>query len=305
VYKEYASIAAECGLQDATTLQLATRFFHDVGELRYFGVSTASQEGHASENRKASNRGGYDSDGDDEGNGGYIYDDVLGTLVPAQGKKSKAAKRVSYGSDSDDEGGGEPDRGYDAAQAGKTEGPGADGGDHQPQDMLTTTVFPNPFWIVDVLRGLIRHDHSAVLGMIKSDPALSTKERRTLRRRVFRLMQRGLLHDSLLKYVWHGVAGASEDSAANEDEFARLIALMKAFDILMDKTGATDGAEWIVPTLAAGKHARTIESEGFLDDSLPFVCRLVYDALPPYFDMILVAHVMNARIADAVEFIEG
>jgi hypothetical protein len=35
------------------------------------------------------------------------------------------------------------------------------------------------------------------------------------------------------------------------------------------------------------------------------VCRLVYDALPPFFDMMLVAHVMNSGLADSVDFIEG
>ena len=57
--------------------------------------------------------------------------------------------------------------------------------------------------------------------------------------------------------------------------------------------------------LMAGKHAHTMEGDSFVDDSLPYVCRVVYDALPPYFDMILIAHVMNARIADSVDFIKG
>jgi hypothetical protein len=42
-----------------------------------------------------------------------------------------------------------------------------------------------------------------------------------------------------------------------------------------------------------------------VDDGLPFVRRLVYDALSPFFDMMLVAHVMNSGLADSVDFIEG
>jgi GTPase SAR1 family protein len=254
LYDEYASIAAECGLQDAVTLQLATRFFHEVGELRYFGLPDLDQ----------------------------------GALQEAP------PRDVEYDSDGDPI----PVRDIPQSVTGRQM-------DAESSELLSTTVFPNPFWIVDVLRGLIRHDHSTVLHLIKTDTAAEAKDKRTLRRRVFRLMQRGLLHDSLLRYVWHGAAGASTDSSQNADEFSRLIALMKAFDLLMDKPGCTDGAEWIVPALAAGRHSRTVQSEAFIDDSLPFVCRLVYDALPPYFDMILVAHIMNAGIFDTVDFIEG
>jgi hypothetical protein len=248
-YDEYAQIAADCGLADATTLQLATRFLHDVGELRYYSI-TSGASGANAEGADA----GYDSDGEQ-----------MVKSAPSKDGKS----------------------------------------DDTSAELLAATVFPNPFWVVDVLRGLIRHDHSPVLVLIKKDSALSTADKRTLRRRVYRLMQRGILHESLLRFVWTGVAGMSDSDSANGDEFARLIALMKAFNILMDKPDSAQGLEWIVPTLAAGKHARTMESDAFVDDSLPFVCRIVYDALPPYFDMILVAHIMNRRLANSVDFIEG
>jgi GTPase SAR1 family protein len=253
-YDEYARIAAECGLVDVTTLQLATRFLHDVGELRYYALSSEAS-GSAPESSEASGSA-PESDEDENGSGGAEADDRA---------------RVATAS----------------------------------AELLAATVFPNPFWVVDVLRGLIRHDHSPVLALIKKDGWLTTADKRKLRRRVYRLMQRGILHESLLRFVWAGVAGMSDSDAANADEFARLIALMKAFNILMDKPGAVEEQEWIVPTLAAGKHARTMESEAFVDDSLPFVCRIVYDALPPYFDMILVAHIMNRRLANSVDFIEG
>jgi GTPase SAR1 family protein len=250
-YDEYTRIAAECGLADTTTLQLATRFLHDVGELRYYALSSEASES-AAEGAEAA----HDSDGEE----------ADASSAPESGNSHAVTSSA---------------------------------------ELLAATVFPNPFWVVDVLRGLIRHDHSPVLALIKKDASLSTADKRTLRRRVYRLMQRGILHESLLRFVWAGVAGMSDSDAANADEFARLIALMKAFNILMDKPGAVKGREWIVPTLAAGKHARTMESDAFVDDSLPFVCRIVYDALPPYFDMILVAHIMNRRLANSVDFIEG
>lgn len=174
-----------------------------------------------------------------------------------------------------------------------------------PSELLKSTVFPNPFWIVDVLRGVIRHEHSGILDLIKNDEKLSSKMSKTLRRRVYRLMQRGLLHESLLPYIWSGIAGNYDDDERNQDEFKRLISLLRAFNILMDKPGSERGKEWIIPCLASGRNAHSINEDDLVDDTLPFVGRLVYDALPPFFDMILVAHVMNTGIAESVDFIEG
>ena len=42
--------------------------------------------------------------------------------------------------------------------------------------------------------------------------------------------------------------------------------------------------EWVVPSLTSGCRSRTIDSSAFTtDESLPFVCRIVYDALPPFY----------------------
>lgn len=219
LWPEYANIAADCGIEDEDALVVATRFFHDIGDLRFYG-------------------------------------------------KQQSHSRVE-------------------------------------NTLLETTVFPNPYWIVDVLRGLIRHDHSSLLNAIKDDSSLSPKTIKTFRRRVYRLMQRGLLHISLLPYIWKGVAGGFDDEERNNDEFQRLISLMKAFDILMDKQGRVKGEEWVIPTLASGKSVRSASSDIMIDDELPFIARLVYDALPPFFDMILVAHVINMGIAHTVDFVEG
>jgi len=230
-WSNYQEIGKECGINSDEALNVATRFFHDTGELRYFGDAT--QE----ENKAAKERG-------------------------------QSEVRTAH-------------------------------------QLLGETVFPNPFWIVDVLRGLIRHEHNAVLQLIETNKELTSKHAKVLRRRVHRLMQRGLLHKTLLPFIWNGVAGMSPEPAVNEDEFRRLIALLQAFDILMDRPGEEVGAEWVVPSLSAGRNSRTIDASAFVDDGLPFVCRLIYDALPPFFDMMLVAHVMNSGLADSVDFIEG
>lgn len=272
----YATLGAECGLTEGSTLAVATRFFHDVGELRYFGLKT--QEKKEEEDTEPAKQ--YDSDGD--------------TIEPAPRKRPR--KRDYDSSDDEAEEHVEAD---EPVEKDASAGQGT-------AELLAATVFPNPFWVVDVLRGLIRHDHGPLLEQVKHIAPHSKREQKALRRRVYRLMQRGILHETLLPFVWQGVAGLSGDAETNQDEYKRLIALMKAFDILMDKPDEqSKEVEWIVPALMAGKHAHTMEGNSFVDDSLPYVCRVVYDALPPYFDMILIAHVMNARIADSVDFIKG
>eukprot|EP01038_Epipyxis_sp_PR26KG_P004096 gene4096-5844_t len=233
-WDEYIQLAAACNVVELEAVNVATRFFHDTGELRYFGEATKEE--------------------------------------------NKAAKEL-----------------------GLTE-------KRPSHELLANTVFPNPFWIVDVLRGLIRHEQAAALQLVESQLSskqINVKKANVLRRRIHRLMQRGLLHKDLLPYIWHNIAGLFSDNESNDDEFRRLIALMQAFDILMDKPGSSIGTEWIVPCLCAGRNARTIDSSAFVDDSMPFMCRLVYDALPPFFDMMLVAHVMNFGVADSVDFIGG
>ncbi len=271
----FKTLGAECGLAEPGTLAVATRFFHDVGELRYFGATT--HEGKEVEETEPAKQ--YDSDGDTI------------ELVPRK-------RNGKYNDGSDDEAEGNVDVDEPIVKDSSAE--------ENTAMLLAATVFPNPFWVVDVLRGLIRHDHGPLLEQFKDTASFSKREQKALRRRVYRLMQRGILHESLLPYVWQGVAGLSGDEEVNTDEYKRLIALMKAFDILMDKPDEqSKEAEWIVPALMAGKHAHTMEGDSFVDDSLSYVCRVVYDALPPYFDMILVAHIMNARIADSVDFIKG
>jgi len=104
-----------------------------------------------------------------------------------------------------------------------------------------------------------------VLQLIETNKELTSKHAKVLRRRVHRLMQRGLLHKTLLPFIWNGVAGMSPEPAVNEDEFRRLIALLQAFDILMDRPGEEVGAEWVVPSLSAGRNSRTIDASAFVD----------------------------------------
>jgi hypothetical protein len=111
-WEVYQALGAECGIASADTLSVATRFFHETGELRYFGAATV--------------------------------------------EANKAA-----------------------AERGQSE-------QRRTHSLLASTVFPNPFWIVDVLGGLIRHDHNAVLQLIEqtaSAGTLSNKESKVLRKR--------------------------------------------------------------------------------------------------------------------------
>ena len=69
--------------------------------------------------------------------------------------------------------------------------------------LLINTVFVNLHWIIDVLKGLIRHDRDLLLqyGETHRDPEFV--------RRTRRLIVHGILHPDLLIFLWPG-----DDAAA-------------------------------------------------------------------------------------------
>jgi hypothetical protein len=65
---------------------------------------------------------------------------------------------------------------------------------HSDMKLLKDTVFPNPFWIIDVLRGTIRHDQDHVIKLVEDayiKKEISKLEKDSLRGQVQRLMQKG------------------------------------------------------------------------------------------------------------------
>jgi hypothetical protein len=87
-----------------------------------------------------------------------------------------------------------------------------DHGDHQSTkdspDDLRNKVFISPTWIIDVLKGLVRHDHHKLFRHFNSKRTLTlpddaTKKRlESMEEHAKKLLVRGSLHRDLIPYLW-------------------------------------------------------------------------------------------------------
>lgn len=72
-------------------------------------------------------------------------------------------------------------------------------------EVLGNTVYISSSWIVDVLKGLIRHDHGALHAHFQGVADCSDQRRARalrLKRRTQRMQVYGIMHRSLLPYLW-------------------------------------------------------------------------------------------------------
>jgi hypothetical protein len=66
---------------------------------------------------------------------------------------------------------------------------------------MDNTVFISSHWVIDTLKGLIRHDRDCLLHwFIEKFPDAS--KRSMWLQRVKKLLTHGLLHEELLPYIW-------------------------------------------------------------------------------------------------------
>ena len=79
------------------------------------------------------------------------------------------------------------------------------------------SVFIDPKWIINVLKGLIRHSRDALHEFFGAHAQLSRGERHTWLRRVKRLAVYGLLHVELIPFLWPDAA--QHDAAPLSKEF--------------------------------------------------------------------------------------
>ena len=80
-----------------------------------------------------------------------------------------------------------------------------------PDDLLDTTVFICPAWIIDGLKGLIRHDRDTLMEYLHRQTDLVVDEQRRLLQHVNRLATYGICHSSLVPFLWPD--GGDEDAA--------------------------------------------------------------------------------------------
>mmetsp|Transcript_37236 Transcript_37236/g.99101 ORF Transcript_37236/g.99101 Transcript_37236/m.99101 type:complete len:1895 (+) Transcript_37236:92-5776(+) len=168
--------------------------------------------------------------------------------------------------------------------------------DKKAQNLLQNTVFISPTFMINVMKGLIRHDRDALLDYF------SESNDRVMMRRVNRLSVWGRLHRDLIPYLWpstdaskaywNEVRGLKEgslwdkDVISNQDDLDRAVALLEGFDLVAYRS---KDQEYMVPSLL--KQSRTqISSDVFNVADCPFYYKYSYSTkLPPgAFDAIVV-----------------
>ena len=165
--------------------------------------------------------------------------------------------------------------------------------------IIDDTVFIEPTWIIDALKGLIRHDRTSLLFFFSrcQDP-----QQRTWLRRVHRLATYGVLHVELLPFLWPG--GTSQlskeywtwarqqdkegamwkaDVAASDEGYQKVVALLEGCDIMRK----VSGQEYVVPTLLAQRDS--LDARAFSAPVDMVSSRVPYRDVPPgFFERLLV-----------------
>jgi hypothetical protein len=163
------------------------------------------------------------------------------------------------------------------------------------ESMLMNTVYISARWMVDSIKGLIRHDRDLLLSYFTG------KKDKLRMRRVRRLMYFGILHEDLSPFLWpQDNASAdfwanvrqrkldgeewSEDVAVSKDDFMRIHALLEGFDIMVPSAStskASTAKEFLVPTLIAQGCKRALEAATLASDEAVHWTVLTYPAMPP------------------------
>jgi hypothetical protein len=163
--------------------------------------------------------------------------------------------------------------------------------------VLLDTVFISAPWIIDAMKGLIRHDQDALLRYF------SRKKDKSRMRRLRRLMFFGILHEDLASFLWPEDAKSSEywgerrdasnDSKGDgeqwlenvvveQDDYQRIFALLEGFDIMVPRMSNNENLkEFIVPSLIAPSQKRLIPLHTLTSDKLDHWSIYKYPALPP------------------------
>jgi len=150
-------------------------------------------------------------------------------------------------------------------------------------EALRDTIYISPSWICDIMKGLIRHERDSLIRFF----ALKNDHEMVLR--VKRAVCSGILHESLIEFLWPAADAAAEywhtlsqhcesevwrDKIISQtDDLPRALAVLFAFDLI-----ATRKSELVVPMLVRGDKIKTSGSMGSL--LCPFSSQLSFCGLP-------------------------
>jgi ankyrin repeat protein/Ca2+-binding EF-hand superfamily protein/GTPase SAR1 family protein len=154
--------------------------------------------------------------------------------------------------------------------------------------LLQDTVFMSPYFMIDIMKGLIRHDRDALLNFFMQE------QNRVMMRRVHRLSVCGRLHWDLVPFLWPSGKDAEsrrfwaqmkstdedklwvKDIVTDPSDVEIAVALLEGFDLLARNS---QDMEFIVPGVLACTRTQ-ITADAFNREECPIHLTFKYMALP-------------------------
>ncbi len=255
-WDDYSKIALENNIKDPAILDSATKFLHETGYLRYFGSyqSNISRNwGTASKSKKlvtSPKRNSQEISAKTKSTG--FFSALFTTKAQKDEKEDRKRKEEEV----------EKNR------------------DHIVESILHSTVYVSPSWLCDVIKGVVRHDRKSLFNYFKR------KNDKLMLRRLKKAMVHGLIHISLVKYMWpasdncleywtdvkecedekndmfmekdlwQGAGGIFSNIVDTDEDCNRALSVLVGFDIIVI---VKDGDHLLCPQLASktGTHFKT------------------------------------------------
>ena len=306
----YSEIASHCGLQRGM-LMSATKFLHETGVIRYFGdLSGSNSEDSAAWKLAREIRDLVEQKLDSDFQQApttatlckaalvfgsrfeYSESEVETLLIEARSRfeEEDFISVLSYILacrivEQDEEHGEEVDKDKKRAKEEK-EMMQKNGNGESSQRILKNTVFISPFFMINVMKGLIRHDRNTLLTFFMEE------NNKPMIRRVKRLSVSGRLHVALKPFLWPSTDESRrywdqvkcteegelwpENIISDHADLDRAVALLEGFDLLALKASEK---EIIVPGVLPEARTR-ISGDAFNGLTCPFHLKFYYLALP-------------------------
>jgi hypothetical protein len=303
-WEEYAKIARECGVKDAVELRIVTRYLHDTGVLKFFG-KFPSDEGNSHRHRfhrpldrhRFHPRGVASHHRDYHRRQSNDDDDLL-----------SVARRQSNDDD---------DLLSEAPFSSTPRGRVSSGLESVIDTVFIDTVFIDSAWIIDTLKGLIRHCRQLLFDFFQSEQTLDRQIRSIWKHRIQRLVSHGVIHAALLPFLWPTGDGSElsrkfwtwakatsqevdlwpRPVASTRDEYDRIVALLTGFDVIQ----CVDEEEYFAPVLVPASR-QYMDARAFAHSDLAVHKRVLMAQQPLSFFTKLVVKVWSGRLYSHVDF---
>jgi Leucine-rich repeat (LRR) protein len=185
-------------------------------------------------------------------------------------------------------------------------------------ETVSDAVYIDPKWIMDTLKGLIRHNRQPLFDFFQSEKTLGTAARSKWKRRIYRLVSLGVLHTELIPFLWPN-GGMSELStqywtwaransqeevdlwprtvALTADDYARVVALLTGFDVMQ----LVEKDEYFAPALCP-ENRQQMDARAFARSDCDVHKRVLMTPHPLSFFAKLVVKVWSERLYSHVDF---